>query len=150
MSAAQGDVRRRNLDNDERGMTLIEILAVITLLVIVMATIARGVFTKSESAKAKLNVAKMEAVKRALSQFKLEYGKYPEQIEDLTRRPSYLQDSGKLYTKLAEEDELKDIWENPYIYRPENKGRSYSLSSLGADGAAGGEDANQDITMHGT
>lgn len=126
-------------------MTLVEVLAVIVLIGLIMAVVAKGVVGKGDAAKAKLNEVKMEKVKQALAQYRLEYNSYPEQLINLAK-PSG-DNSGKLFVALAEADDLKDIWGFDYIYKPENEGRSYTLSTLGSDGVPGGEGAKQDVTM---
>ncbi|MDD2941401.1 MAG: type II secretion system major pseudopilin GspG [bacterium] len=133
--------------NNERGMTLVEILAVITLLSLIFVVVGRGILGKSDAAKAKLNVTKMENVKQALSQYRLDFNTYPPTIQGLVSAPSDVKSSGKLYVPFLEEEDLKDIWGTPYRYSLENDGRTYSLSSLGSDGGEGGEGANQDVTL---
>lgn len=133
------------LRNDARGMTLVEVLAVIVLIGLIMAVVAKGVVGKGDAAKAKLNEVKMEKVKQALAQYRLEYNTYPEALGNLSK-PSGEQ-GGKLFVPLAEEDDLKDVWGFNYIYKTENDGRSFTLSTLGSDGVPGGEGAKQDLTM---
>lgn len=132
---------------NERGMTLIEILAVIVLLGLIISVVAKGVIGKSDAAQAQLNVVKMEKLKSSLGQYRLEFGHYPSSLQELRSPASDVKASGKLFIPLAEEEDLRDIWGNDYNYRSENNNRSYSIGSLGADGAPGGEGANQDVTV---
>ena len=137
--------RRRSLD--DRGMTLIEILAVIVLLGLIISVVAKGVIGKSNAAQAQLNVVKMEKLKSSIGQYRLEFGRYPSSLQELRTPSSDVRASGKLFVPLAEEDDLRDVWGNEYVYRDENNNRSYSIMSYGSDGAPGGEGANQDVTV---
>ena len=138
---------KEELGTDQRGMTLVEILVVIVLIALVMGVVAKGVISKGDTAKAKLNVVKMEKVKSALDQYRLEYNSYPSKLEDLVKPPTDTSGGEKLSAPFADEDDLKDIWKNPYIYHTENNNRSYTLKSLGSDGLDGGEGSKQDVTL---
>jgi len=135
---------KRNL---ERGMTLVELMAVIVILGIMLTVIAKNIFGQADAAKARTNILRMEKIKGALELYRTEFGRYPSSLVDLIHPSADVQQSGKLFMKYAEESELKDVWEHDLIYKNENDGRSFSLTTLGADGSAGGENANQDVTL---
>ena len=68
--------------------------------------------------------------------YKLEVGRYPAKLADLVPRH-------------AKEAELKDSWGRPYVYTvPGTQGRSFDLTTLGADGKRGGEGRDQDRTWN--
>lgn len=141
-------MKNLQLIKNSRGMTLVEILAVIVLLTLVVGVVVRGVFGRADAAKAKLNQTKMETiVKSALSQYRLEYNSYPDKLEDLRTPSAKIKKAGKVFSPLIDEDGLLDIFGYPFIYKAENNGRSYSLTSLGADGVAGGDGVDQDVTI---
>lgn len=129
----------------ERGMTLVEVIAVIVLITLISLVVGRSVFSASSGAKAKLNVTKMENLRQALGQYRLQFNTYPSKLEDLVKASPEARASGQLFTPFAAEDDLKDIWGADYLYTADRSGRTYSLKSLGADGAEGGEGENQDI-----
>lgn len=134
---------------NEGGFTLIEILVVVVLIGIMMTVLIKSVAKNSEIAKAQLNVTMMQKVKQALSQYRLQYNTYPSKLEDMIKPSSdVIKNGGVIFTPLVDEGELLDIWKQRYIYKAENNGRTYSLKSLGADGAEGGEGANQDVLLH--
>jgi general secretion pathway protein G len=131
----------------ERGMTLVELLVVIVLISLIAVVVGKNVIGKSEGAKADLNVVRMNDIKQYIGQYRLKYNTYPTQLSDLTTPSAEVKKSGQIFTSLASEEELKDIWGFPYIYKLSNGGRTYTLSSLGSDGIEGGEGANQDVTI---
>lgn len=133
--------------NAERGMTLVEVIAVIILIGLIMTVVAKGILGKSDAAKAELNVVKMQEVKQALETYRLKYNVYPDQMLDMVRPSDKVTKGGSLFTPLLEEDQINDIWGFPLLYKAENNGRSYTITSLGADGAQGGTGSKQDITI---
>ncbi len=76
----------------------------------------------------------MDNVASRIELYKAEVGRYPAAHSELAGR----------YTK---ESELRDAWGNPYVYAvPGTEGRAFDLTTLGADGAPGGEGRNRDRT----
>ena len=140
------EISNKTKNSAEKGFTLVELMVVVVLLGLIMTVVAKGIFSKGAAAKAELNVTRMESLKQEISRYRLMYNSYPTSIEDLIRPNSQIKQSGKLFTPILKEDELQDMWGNKYIYKQENDGRSYSLTSFGSDGVAGGEGADQDIT----
>ncbi len=132
---------------NERGMTLVEIIAVIVLIGLIMAVIIPRISGQGEAAKAQLNIVRMETIKQALNNYRLQFNKYPDSLKDLVRPSEEVKSSGQLFTPLIQEKDLKDIWKTDFIYEPKNNNRSYLLSTLGADGVPNGEGPDQDVTM---
>jgi general secretion pathway protein G len=132
---------------NEKGMTLVEIMAVLVLIGLIMAVVAKGIFGTAGKAKLQMNVIKMEKLKNAVEQYKFEYNSTPEKLTDLISPSGDLKNSGVVFTSKADPADIKDVWGKDFIYRTENNGRSYSLTSLGSDGMPGGEGENQDVTI---
>ncbi len=132
---------------NEKGLTLVELLVVVTLIGLIAVVVASNVFSKGEAAKAELNLTRMNSLKQEISRYRLTYNSYPTAIQDLIRANSQVKATGRPFTAILKEDELKDMWGNPYEYKLENSGRSYVLTSFGSDGIQGGEGANQDVSV---
>ncbi|MCB0325674.1 MAG: type II secretion system protein GspG [Bdellovibrionales bacterium] len=135
------------IDEGERGMTLVELLVVIVLISLIAVVVGKNVIGQGDAAKAELNVVKMEKLKNLLGQYRLKFNSYPGALQELIKPSADTQKSGQLFVALAEEGDLNDVWGFPYIYKTENNGRSFTLSSLGADGIEGGDGAKQDVTV---
>ncbi len=133
--------------NNEKGMTLVELLVVIVLISLIAVVVGKNVIGQGDAAKAELNVVKMEKLKNLLGQYRLKYNSFPSSLNDLVKPNSDVGKSGKLFVPLAEEGDLNDIWGFPYVYSTESGGRSFTLSTLGADGVEGGEGPNQDVSI---
>ncbi len=132
---------------NEKGLTLVELLVVVTLIGLIAVVVASNVFSKGEAAKAELNLTRMNSLKQEISRYRLTYNSYPTGLGDLIRPNSQVQATGRPFTAILKEDELKDMWGNNYEFKLENSGRCYALMSYGADGIQGGEGANQDVTV---
>jgi len=138
---------KNNLSNNTRGMTLVEVLAVIVILGLILTVVARNVIGKSEDAKAKLNDVKMENLINSIGLFRLEYNTLPASLAEMAKPSSATQ--GKTFTPFAKDDDLKDVWGNEFLYRTENNKRTFALTTLGSDGVQGGEGAKGDVTKTG-
>lgn len=138
--------KKPKLAREESGLTLVEVIAVIILIGLVGGVLFKGIFGQTEAAKAQINVTRMEKVKLALKNYKLQFNKYPTSLSGLIKASGDIP-QGKLFTPFADEDDLLDVWGTPYKYKVQGRGRAFTLTTLGADGAPGGEGGDQDITV---
>ncbi len=133
--------------NAESGMTLVELLAVIILIALIGGIVVRGVFHSSDVAKAKLNEVRMAKVQAALQNYRLDFNRYPGQLQDLLKPNAEVARSGKAFFAYATPEDLQDVWGADFVYRTESDNRAYTLMTLGADGKEGGTDQDQDISL---
>jgi general secretion pathway protein G len=135
------------MKRNNRGFTMIELLAVLAILAIVITLVSGNFAEKGEQAKAKAAKIEMEQMGQALDLFKLEVGRYPsssEGLQALITAPSGATNWSGPYLK--KNSLPKDPWQNEYRYTsPGANNRPYDILSLGADGKEGGEGANKDI-----
>ena len=127
----------------KRQFSLLEVIIAITIVALV-ATIAVTNLTDSvDDANIKAAEIQMASFKQAIGKYKLATGKFPNSLEDLVSNPGDV----KNWQQILEEIPA-DPWGNDYQYNlaPElfNK---FEIISLGADGVAGGEGFNADITL---
>jgi general secretion pathway protein G len=128
------------------GMTLIEILVVLTLIGVVLGIVGSNYLGKSEQAKAKAAKIEIEQISQSLDLFKLELGRYPttqEGLQALVQAPPGLANWAGPYWKKSSAP--KDPWSHEYKYASPGSHGAYDIISLGADGVEGGEGANKDI-----
>jgi general secretion pathway protein G len=131
----------------QAGMTLIEILVVLTLIGVVLGIVGSNYLGKSEQAKAKAAKIEIEQISQALDLFKLELGRYPttqEGLQALVSAPPGLPNWAGPYWKKSTTP--KDPWSHEYKYASPGSHGAYDIISLGADGVEGGDGANKDIT----
>ncbi|MBU6281454.1 type II secretion system major pseudopilin GspG [bacterium] len=132
------------------GFTLIELLVVLVIIGLLATLVAPNFIGQSEKAKPKAARAQLENIRNALDMFQLDVGRYPtteEGIAALRQRPS----SAPRWSGPYLRDELpQDPWGRPYVYRsPGEGGGNYDIQSYGADGRAGGDGNNADVSLSG-
>ena len=130
-----------------RGMTLIEILVVLTLIGIVMGIVGGNYLGQGEKAKQKAAKIEIEQIGQTLDMFKLEVGRYPttqEGLQALITAPTGVSNWNGPYWKKSTLP--KDPWTNEYKYASPGQHGNYDLWSYGADGKEGGDATNKDIT----
>jgi len=130
-----------------RGMTLIEILVVLTLIGIVMGIVGGNYLGQGEKAKQKAAKIEIEQIGQTLDMFKLEVGRYPttqEGLQALITAPTGVTNWNGPYWKKSTLP--KDPWTNEYKYASPGQHGAYDVWSYGADSKEGGEGTDKDIT----
>ena len=135
-------MRTQPTSRAQRGFTILEIVIVFILLAGIMAFVGPKIFEKMGQAKSAEQRSRTQSLVGNIELFKLEMGKYPENLGALVRNPG----SDKWNGPYAKDTDLKDAWGNDYRYTVPGQGKAYDLVSLGADGAIGGEGENKDVT----
>lgn len=129
----------------DAGLTLLELLVVITILVVLTVSIGTVALNYLGGAKADAARLQINQIEGALDLFRLDLNRYPtegEGLEALVTAPAGLDGWNGPYLKKA--GALQDPWGAAFQYRP-GAGQTYELLSLGADGQPGGEDDAADI-----
>ena len=125
-----------------RGFSLLEIMIVIVLIGTVMALVTRSVMGGQDRANAKLTDTQLTTLAGKVDQFRMDTGKLPDSLDQLVTSPGLRGWLGPY----AKSDELVDPWGTPIEYRRPGTNGPYELIGLGADGAAGGESVDADIS----
>lgn len=134
---------------DRSGMTLLEVLVVMVIIGL-LATLGSlqlmGYLGRAKADTAKLQIQELGT---ALDLFRMDVGRVPtteEGLGALMRQPEGADRWGGPY--LRKKATLADPWGRPYRYVApgESREREYELVSLGADGRAGGEGENRDVS----
>jgi general secretion pathway protein G len=135
---------------NQNGFTLIELMVVIVILGILAGLIVPRIMNRPEEAKQLKAKMQIESIGTALKLYKLDMGKYPtteEGLQALVTAPAA--DNASKWRKggyLEKGKVPRDPWENEFIYLSPGANGDYDLISYGADGVAGGEETNKDIT----
>jgi len=142
--------RRRLARRGQEGMTLIEIMVVLTLLGLVMTVLAANFFGMAETQKVTAAGLQMETLKSRLDAYKYEYGKYPTASEGLNAlvNPPPKRNGMTPGKFLDNEVILTDPWGTPLAYySPARDGaHPFEIVCLGSDGLPGGEGTDADFS----
>ncbi|PCJ49389.1 MAG: type II secretion system protein GspG [Gammaproteobacteria bacterium] len=136
------------VNRQQGGFSLLEIMVVVVIIGILVASIAPTLFGETEKARLTRVKVDITALEDALERYKMENFNYPttdQGLEALMTKsflppePKHFKEGG--YLRRIQ----KDPWGNDYQYISPGLERPYDLFTLGADGEEGGEDANTDI-----
>ena len=134
---------RRKLQS---GITLIEMLVVVTIIALFAALVAPRMMGQADKARRTQAHAQVNSFMTALGAYKLDTGTYPSTdmgLQALRVKPENINQWAGPYLP---QDIPMDPWGHPYLYKyPGDHGDEPDLISLGADGAPGGEGNNADI-----
>jgi general secretion pathway protein G len=140
---------KKRLSNKQRGFTLIELMIVLVILGLIMGIVGPQAMKYLGKGKTQSTKVQLENLSAALDMYRLEVGNYPtsaDGLKALVTQPSNARGWNGPYLKKGEVP--KDAWNNDYQYkRPGSNNHPYDLSSFGADGAAGGEGEDADLSL---
>ena len=130
----------------QRGVTLIEMLVVVTIIGLIATLVAVNVFKQAEGAKRKLAHTDINTFINALNLYRLDTGTFPSTelgLQALRLKPEGVINWAGPY---LQKDVPLDQWNRPFQYKyPGEHGDEPDIVSLGADGQPGGEGDNADI-----
>jgi len=132
----------------QAGFTLIEIMVVILILGLLATLVVQSLRGATDKAKRTKAMADIAELKTALDRYYIDSGSYPTSDQGLQAlvSPPTTQTAGGGGDPPADgyiRRVPNDPWNNPYVYQSD--GNTYTLKSLGADGAEGGTGKNADI-----
>ena len=125
------------------GFTILEIVIVFILLAGIMAFVGPKIFEQMGKAKTQEAKIRIQDLAGRIEMYKLEVGRYPENLQALVKQPA---GSDRWNGPYAKDTDLKDAWGNDYRFTFPGQGKAYDLISLGADGREGGDGENRDVS----
>jgi len=128
------------------GFTLLELLVVMVIIGLLVGYVGPKYFSQVGKSEVKATKAQINALEKALDQYRLDTGHYPSTEQGLN----------SLFTKPANENRWdgpylkkavpEDPWGKPYQYLAPGEHGEFDLYSFGKDGQPGGVDESADIT----
>lgn len=128
-----------------RGMTLVEVLAVVVILGLLAGTLAvgfSGMFGKGKHELAKTGIG---VVRQKVEAYRIEHSAWPSADLGLAAlSDGHASPTASYY---LQPDQLRDPWDNQYLFiTPGPDGHPYEIISYGADGRPGGEGEDADLS----
>jgi len=128
------------------GFTLLELLVVMVIIGLLASFVAPRYFSQVGKSEIKATRAQMDALEKALDQYRLDTGHYPAMEHGLgalvNRPPNEPKWDGPYLRKAVPQDP----WGNGYVYLIPGQHGEYDLVSYGKDGQPGGTGEASDIT----
>ena len=136
--------RRRK--SGQAGVTLIEMLVVVTIIGLFVALVGPSLWKKADSARITAARSQIQNFMTALGSFKLDTGMFPTTEQGLLALRVKPSDVSQWNGPYMPQDIPKDPWGRDFIYKfPGDHGDGPDVMSLGQDGAPGGDGLNADI-----
>jgi general secretion pathway protein G len=136
--------RRRT--RGQAGITLIEMLVVMTIIALFAALVAPNMMKRADAAKVTKARGDIHNFMTALASYKLDTGTYPSTEQGLAALRVKPGDVEQWAGPYIMQDVSKDPWQHEYIYKfPGEHGDEPDIISLGQDGKPGGEGFEADI-----
>ncbi len=127
------------------GFTLLELLVVIVIIGLLAGYVAPRYFSQVGKSEIQVARAQVDALEKALDQYRLDLRRYPtadEGLQALITKPANEPNWNGPYLRKAVPN---DPWGRPYIYRVPGQKGEFDLLSYGRDGKPGGSGEDADI-----
>jgi len=130
----------------QAGVTLIEMMVVVTIIALFAALVLPRMMTQGDKARVTAAHAQINAYLTALGSYKLDTGVYPtteQGLQALRAKPDGVNNWQGPYT---DKEISNDPWGHPYQYHyPGDHGDDPDIISMGRDGQSGGSGFDADI-----
>ena len=129
----------------QTGFTLLELLVVMVIIGLLAGYVGPKYFAQIGKSESKTAKAQVEALGKALDQYRLDTGRYPSSEQGLTSLNVAPADESRWHGPYLQKALPVDPWGKPYQYRSPGEHGDYDLWSFGKDGQAGGQEDAADI-----
>lgn len=130
----------------QSGVTLIEMLVVVTIIALFAALVGPRMLGRTDAARRTAARAQINSFMTALGAYKLDTGTFPNTEMGLNALRLKPENVNQWTGPYLPQDIPMDPWGRPYLYQyPGEHGDEPDIVSLGADGQAGGEGNDADI-----
>jgi general secretion pathway protein G len=128
------------------GFTLLELLVVMVIIGLLAGYVAPRYFAQIGKSEVKATRAQIDALEKALDQYRLDTGHYPTTEQGLAALVIKPADELKWDGPYIKKAVPLDPWGNPYLYKSPGEHGDVDLLSYGRDGQPGGTGEAADIT----
>lgn len=129
----------------QRGFTLLELLVVMAIIGLLAGYVGPRYFAQIGKSEVKAARAQIDALEKALDQYRLDTGHYPSQEQGLAAIIKKPANEPRWDGPYLKKELPLDPWGRPFLYKIPGERGEFELVSLGKDGAAGGTGEAADI-----
>ena len=127
------------------GFTLLELLVVLVILGLLAGYVAPKYFSQVGKSEVKTARAQIDALEKALDQYRIDTGRYPNVEQGLAALNAKPADEARWDGPYLKKAVPNDPWGKPYQYRNPGERGEIDLFSFGRDGQPGGDGDGADI-----
>ncbi len=128
------------------GFTLLELLVVMVIIGLLAGLVAPRYFAQVGKSQVKVARAQLDALDKALDQFRLDVGRYPTTEEGLQALVAAPTGETRWAGPYLKKGVPADPWGRPSLYQqPGTHGGDFDLLSYGKDGRPGGSGEDADV-----
>ena len=130
----------------QQGFTLLELLVVMVIIGLLAGYVGPKYFAQIGKSEIKATRAQIDALEKALDQYRLDVGRYPSTEQGLNALMKQPAGETRWQGPYLRKDVPHDPWGAAYQYRQPGEHGEFDLFSFGKDGKAGGDGEAADIT----
>lgn len=127
------------------GFTLLELLVVMVIIGLLAGYVGPKYFAQIGKSEIKTAKAQIDALGKALDQYRLDTGRYPTTEQGLAALNAPPGNEPKWQGPYLQKAVPNDPWGKPYLYKSPGEHGEYDLWSYGKDGQAGGNEEYADV-----
>lgn len=128
------------------AFTLIELLVVVAIIGLLAGYVGPKYFGQLGKAEVKAARAQIDAIEKALDQYRLDVGRYPTNEQGLNALISQPTGVSKWAGPYLKKGLPLDPWNKPYLYKSPGQHGDVDVFSYGRDGTPGGTGEDADVT----
>jgi general secretion pathway protein G len=128
-----------------RGFTLLELLVVMVIIGLLAGYVGPKFFGQIGKSEVKAAKAQVDALQKALDQYRIDMGRYPSTEQGLNVLVTKPSDEPRWAGPYLSKAVPKDPWQHEFVYRAPGEHGDYDLLSYGRDGRPGGEGEDADL-----
>ena len=129
-----------------RGFTLLELLVVMVIIGLLAGYVGPRLFAQIGKSEVKATKAQIDALQKALDQYRIDTGRYPATAQGLAALVQRPADEPRWSGPYLARAVPADPWGRAYQYTSPGSHGDYDLLSLGKDGQPGGDGDDADLT----
>ena len=142
MAVQSAGVKRKR----SSGFTLLELLVVMVIIGLLAGYVGPRYFSQIGKSEVKAARAQIDALEKALDQYRIDVGHYPTTEQGLPALMAAPSGEGRWSGPYLRKAVPDDPWGKPYQYRQPGEHGDFDLFSYGPDGQPGGEGEAADVT----